>query len=114
MTSPTSRRAVLAGFAVTAAVALGSFAVATDLRPGPTPAGSAADGIAPACCSRPLDQDTWRQDTWRQDNFLRDTWRIKRLTEALDRSRAAAAKNPLLLADVGYYEAELAASVAVP
>jgi hypothetical protein len=110
MTSPTSRHAVLAGFAVAAAVALGSFAVATDQRPDPPPAGSAADGIAPACCSRPLDQDTWRQDSWRQDT----TWRIKRLTEALDRSRAAAAKNPLLLADVGYYEAELAARVAAP
>jgi Asp-tRNA(Asn)/Glu-tRNA(Gln) amidotransferase A subunit family amidase len=29
---------------------------------------------------------------------------------ALEQSRAAAAKNPLLLADVAYYEAELAAS----
>ena len=32
------------------------------------------------------------------------------MIESLEQSRAAAAKNPLLLADVGYYEAELAAS----
>jgi hypothetical protein len=35
-------------------------------------------------------------------------WRIRRLTESLEQSRAASEKNPLLLADVGYYQVELA------
>lgn len=35
---------------------------------------------------------------------------IKALTFATDRSRASAEDNPLLLADVGFYETELAAT----
>ena len=35
---------------------------------------------------------------------------IKLLSAAADRSRAAAEDNPLLLADVGFYETELAAT----
>jgi hypothetical protein len=33
---------------------------------------------------------------------------IRRLTESLEQSRAASEKNPLLLADVAYYQLELA------
>jgi hypothetical protein len=36
--------------------------------------------------------------------------RIKQLVEFVEKSRRMAVRNPLLLADVGYYEAELAAS----
>jgi hypothetical protein len=35
-------------------------------------------------------------------------WRIRRLSESLEQSRVAAEKNPLLLADVGYSQVELA------
>lgn len=46
-------------------------------------------------CSRPVDQEALR---------------IKQLVEFGERYRRMAVRNPLLLADVGYYEAELAAS----
>ena len=90
-----TRHTVLAGFALAAVVALGSFSSATDQPLRPTPAASALGGFPAARYSRPLDQEAER---------------IKRLTESLEQSRAAAEQNLLLLADVGYYEAELAAS----
>jgi hypothetical protein len=89
------RHTVLAGFALAAVVALGSFCSAIDQPLRPTQAASALGGFPAARYSRPLDQEAER---------------IKRLTESLEQSRAAAEKNLLLLADVGYYEAELAAS----
>jgi hypothetical protein len=53
-------------------------------------------GRGPATrCSRPADQEALR---------------IKQLVEFVEKSRRMAVRNPLLLADVGYYEAELAAS----
>ena len=89
------RHTVLAGFALAAVVALGSFSSATDQPLRPTQAASAPNGFPVARYSRSLDQEAER---------------IKRLTESLEQSRAAAEKNPLLLADVGFYEAELGAS----
>jgi hypothetical protein len=89
-----TKHTVVAGFALAAAVVLGSFSSAAGQPLHPTPA-AAPNGFPAARCSRPLDQEAER---------------IKRLVESLDESRAAAQKNPLLLADVGYYEAELAAS----
>ena len=56
---------------------------------------TAPNGFPTAHCSRPVDQETLR---------------IKQLIEFVEKSRRKAAQNPLLLADVGYYEAELAAS----
>ena len=90
-----TRHTVLAGFALAAVVALGSFSSATDQPLRPPQAASAPNGFPVARYSRPLDQEAER---------------IKRLTESLEQSRAAEEKNLLLLADVGYYEAELAAS----
>jgi hypothetical protein len=93
-----TRHTVLAGFALAAVVALGSFSSATDQPLRPTQAASAPNGFPVARYSRSLDQEAER---------------IKRLTESLEQSRAAAEKNPLLLADVGFYEAELGASRSV-
>jgi len=53
------------------------------------------NGFPAARCSRPADQEALR---------------IKLLIEFVEKSRHMAAQNPLLLADVSYYEAELAAS----
>jgi len=89
-----TRHTMLAGFAVAAAVTLGSFS-ATDQPLRFTPAVSAANGFPAARCSLPFD---------------REARRIERLTRSLAQSRAAAQSNPLLLADIGYYQAELAAS----
>ena len=90
-----TRHTVLAGFALAAVVALGSFSSATDQPLRPTQAASGPNGFPVTHSSRPLDEDAER---------------IKRLTVSLEQSRAAAEQNLLLLADVGYYEAELAAS----
>ena len=56
---------------------------------------AAPNGFPAARCSRPADQEALR---------------IKQLVEFVEKSRRMAVQNPLLLADVGYYEAELAAS----
>jgi hypothetical protein len=87
-----TKHGVLVGFAVAAVVALGSLCSATDRTPHATQP-EALDGVA-AAGSRPLDEAASR---------------VRRLTASLEQSRAAAGKNPLLFADVGYYEAELAA-----
>ena len=55
----------------------------------------APNGFPVARCSRPADQEALR---------------IAQLVEFVEKSRRMAVRNPLLLADVGYYEAELAAS----
>jgi hypothetical protein len=89
-----TKRSLLAGFALAAVVALGSLCSATDHPARPNQRAETFDSVAPAGASR----------------FGEAAWRVQRLTESLEQSRTAAAKNPLLLADVGYYEAELAAS----
>src|SRR5262249_50843444 len=54
-----------------------------------------ANGLPQPRCSRPAEQESLR---------------IQRLVDMVAETRAAASRDPLLLADVGYYEAELAAS----
>jgi hypothetical protein len=90
-----TRHSVLAGFAVAAVVALGSLCSATDHPLHPNADAETFHATPVAGESRPLEEETLR---------------IRHLTESITQSRAAAEKNPLLLADVGYYEAELAAS----
>jgi hypothetical protein len=88
-----TKHSVLAGFALATVVALGSLCSATD-HPVSLNQGAEA-GVPAADAPRQIDEVAWR---------------IRRLAESLEQSRAAAEKNPLLLADVGYYEAELAAT----
>jgi hypothetical protein len=90
---------ILTGFAIAVAAFVGSFSLAS-AQPSQRPAlavsaAKAQNGFPAPHCSRPADQEAAR---------------IDRLVAALRDSRAAAEQNPLLLADVGYYEAELAAS----
>ena len=66
---------------------------------GPVQSATAPNGFPAARCSRPADQEALR---------------IKQLVEFVEKSRSMAVQNPLLLADVGYYEAELAASRQLP
>ena len=77
-----TRHTVLAGFALAAVVALGSFSSATDQPLRPTQTASAPNGFPVTRSSRPLDEEAER---------------IKRLTVSLEQSRAAAEKNLLLL-----------------
>jgi len=84
-----------AGLALSAAVILGALSASVAQPTGPVQSLSAPNGFPAAHCSRPADQEALR---------------VKQLGEFLEKSRAMAAQNPLLLADVGYYEAELAAS----
>jgi hypothetical protein len=86
---------LLAGLTLAAVVALGSLCSATDHPARPNQRAETFDSVAAASALRP---------------FGEAAWRAQRLTESLEQSRTAAAKNPLLLADVGYYEAELATS----
>jgi len=87
-----TKHVVLASFALAAVLVLGSFSSAAAQPPlHPT----AFNGFPAPRCSRPPEQEAAR---------------IQRLVESLEEARAAAEKNPLLLADVGYYQAELAAS----
>ncbi len=90
----TLRTCIIAGYAFAAVMAVG--AMSADAQPlRPTQAAEAANGLPQARCSRPLDQEAER---------------IGRLAEFAQKSRAMAQQNPLLLADVGYYDAELADS----
>jgi hypothetical protein len=89
-----TKHSVLAGFALAAVIALGSLSSATDHPRRPDDGAETLHAVPAAYASRPLDEEASR---------------IRRLTESITQSRAAAEKNPLLLADVGYYEAELAA-----
>jgi hypothetical protein len=89
-----TKHTMLAGFILTAAAVLGSLSSAAG-QPLRATTTAAPNGFPAARCSRPLDQEATR---------------IQRLVESLEEARAAAEKNPLLLADVGYYEAELSAS----
>jgi hypothetical protein len=62
---------------------------------GPMQSVNRPNGFPAAHCSRPANQEALR---------------VEQLVEFLEKSRSMAAQNPLLLADVAYYEAELAAS----
>ena len=84
-----------AGLALSAAVVFGALSASSAQPLGPVQSVTAPNGFPAARCSRPADQETLR---------------IKQLVEFLETSRRMAVQNPLLLADVGYYEAELAAS----
>jgi hypothetical protein len=84
----------VAAFAILAAVVLGMSASFAQPM-GPVQSATAPNGVPAGRCSRPADQEALR---------------IKQLVEFIEKSRAMAVQNPLLLADVGYYEAELAAS----
>jgi hypothetical protein len=86
---------LFAGLAVSAAVVFGAASASSGQPMGPVQSITAPNGLPAARCSRPADQETLR---------------IKQLVEFLETSRRMAVQNPLLLADVGYYEAELAAS----
>jgi hypothetical protein len=90
-----TKRSVLAGFALAAVIALGLLCSATDHPMRPNDGAETFHAAPAADASRPLDEEATR---------------IRRMTQSLEQSRAAAAKNPLSLADVGFYEAELAAS----
>ena len=83
------------GFALWAAVVFGALSTSSAQSIGPVQPATAPNGFPAAHCSRPADQEALR---------------IKQLVEFLERSRRMAVQNPLLSADVGYYEAELAAS----
>jgi hypothetical protein len=85
----------LAGLALSTAVIFGAPSASVAQPMGPVQSASAPNGFPAPRCSRPADQEALR---------------VKQLMEFLEKSRAMAAENPLLLADVGYYEAELAAS----
>jgi len=90
-----TKHVVLASFALAAVLVLGSFSSAAAQPPLHPTAATAFNGFPAPRCSRPPEQEAAR---------------IQRLVESLEEARAAAEKNPLLLADVGYYQAELAAS----
>jgi len=86
---------ILSGLAISAAVVLGALS-SSGARPlGPVQSATAPNGFPAARCSRPADQEALR---------------IQQLVEFVEKSRSMAVQNPLLLADVGYYEAELSAS----
>ena len=86
---------ILSGLAISAAVVLGALSSSGAQPMGPVQSATAPNGFPAARCSRPADQEAVR---------------IMQLVEFVEKSRAMAVQNPLLLADVGYYEAELAAS----
>ncbi len=83
------------GFALSAAVVVGALSTSGAQPIGPVQSATAPNGFPAARCSRPADQEALR---------------VKQLAEFLEKSRSMAVQNPLLLADVGYYEAEIAAS----
>jgi hypothetical protein len=92
----TIRTRTFAGLAILAAAMVVSLSVSASAEPlRPTQAANAPNGLPAARCSRPADEEALR---------------IKQLVEFVQKSRAMAEQNPLLWADVGYYEAELAAS----
>jgi hypothetical protein len=85
----------ITGLALSVTVIFGepSASGAQPLRP--VQSETAPNGFPAARCSRSADQEALR---------------IKQLVEFVEMSRRMAVQNPLLLGDVGYYEAELAAS----
>src|SRR5215471_1714919 len=91
----TLRVRLFTGLAISAAVIIGALSTSGAQSMGPAQSITAPNGFPAARCSRPADQEALR---------------IKQLAEFLERSRRMAVHNPLLLSDVSYYEAELAAS----
>lgn len=91
----TFRARIFAGLAISAAAVFGILSSAGAQPMGPVQSATAPNGFPAARCSRSADQEALR---------------VKQLVEFLEKSRAMAVHNPLLQADVGYYEAELAAS----
>ena len=92
----TIRTRKFAGLAILAAAFVVSFGVSASAEPlRPTQAANAPNAFPAGRCSRPADEEALR---------------IKQLVEFVQKSRAMAQQNPLLWADVGYYEAETAAS----
>ena len=83
------------GLALSAAVIFGAPSASGAQPLEPVQSETAPNGFPATRCSRPADQEALR---------------IKLLIEFVEKSRHMAAQNPLLLADVSYYEAELAAS----
>ncbi len=86
---------VFTGLALSAAVIFGAPSASGAQQLESVPSEIAPNGFPAARCSRPAEQEALR---------------IRQLVEFVEKSRRMAARNPLLLADVGYYEAELAAS----
>jgi hypothetical protein len=93
MTAPRTR--ILTGIAFSVAVMLAAPSGSGAQPMGPVQSAAAPNGFPAARCSRPADQEALR---------------IKQLVEFVEKSRSMAAQNPLLWADVGYYETELSAS----
>src|SRR5262249_14275368 len=85
----------LSGFALSAAVVFSAFSTFGAESLDPVPSATVLYDFQAARCSRPVDQQTRR---------------IQKLVEFVETSRSMAEDNPLLWAEVGYYEAELAAS----
>ena len=88
-------RRLFTALAIASGVIPGAMSTSHAQPVGPVQSASAPNGFPAARCSRPADQEALR---------------ITQLVEFVEKSRAMAVQNPLLLADVGYYEAELAAS----
>jgi hypothetical protein len=89
-----ARALAAALFAAAAMLSLGASS-ATSAPLHATQSATAPNGFPAPHCSRSADEESLR---------------IKQLVEFVQKSRAMAEQNPLLWADVGYYEAELAAS----
>jgi hypothetical protein len=90
----TSRRFFTA-LAVVTSVFIGVLSSSHAQPLGPVQSLDGPNGFPAVHCARPADQEGLR---------------VKQLVEFLTKSRSMAAQNPLLFADVAYYEAELAAS----
>ena len=91
----TIRARFVTGLALSAAVIFGAPPGSGAQTLGPVQSETAPNGFPGAHCSHPADQEALR---------------IKQLVDFVEKLRRMAVRTPLLLADVGYYEAELAAS----
>jgi len=91
----TLRARLFAGLAISTAVILGALSTSGAQPIGAVQSATAPNGFPAARCSRPAEEEALR---------------IRQLAEFVQKSRAMVEQNPLLWADVGYYEAELAAS----
>jgi hypothetical protein len=91
----TTRARFFTGLALSAAVIFGAPSASGAQPLGSAQSETATNGFPAARCSLPAEQEALR---------------IKQLVEFVEKSRRMAVQNPLLLADVRYYEAELAAS----
>jgi len=94
-TLTTTRARFFTGLALSAAVIFGAPSAFGAQQVESVPSETTPNGFPAARCSRPANQEALR---------------LKKLVEFVEKSRRMAVRNPLLLADVGYYEAELAAS----